>query len=245
MPLTPEELEERLLVLEKRNRRLERRLLHSGRAFTNNLLAQTTDLDDIGSIKTHLDFEEPPLTPTVPPTGVSRLYAPKGGGFMPVLLDEVTLGAAAQVLASFTNIPAGFRNLRLVYNGGSNTSADAAQNIIMRFNGGTGANYHYQIFIDGASAQGLGATFIPVGIINGAQVNDPTWGVIDIPSYTNTSFAKSIVFQSGHWLIGDVRYVQGMGSWATTGTAIDRIDILTKNAATKFNTGSVAYLYGY
>ncbi len=71
MPLAPEEIEERLIALEER---LERRL-RSNRSFTTNPLALATDLDDLGSVKTHLDFEEAPLTPTTPPAGVGRLYA--------------------------------------------------------------------------------------------------------------------------------------------------------------------------
>ncbi|KKM16881.1 hypothetical protein LCGC14_1681350 [marine sediment metagenome] len=75
MPLTPEEqaaLEERFVALEERNAKLER-LIRSGRAFTNNPLALATDLDDLGSVKTHLDFEEAPLTPVNPPAEVGRV----------------------------------------------------------------------------------------------------------------------------------------------------------------------------
>ncbi len=76
MPLTPEEIEERLIALEEG---LERRL-RSSRAFTTNPLALATDLDDLGSVKTHLDFEEPPLTPADPPADVVRLYSVDDGG---------------------------------------------------------------------------------------------------------------------------------------------------------------------
>ena len=71
MPLTPEEIEERLIVLEER---LERRL-RSSKAFTTNPLALATDLDDLGSVKTHLDFEEAPLTPVDPQEDTGRLFA--------------------------------------------------------------------------------------------------------------------------------------------------------------------------
>ncbi len=77
MALTPEQIEERLRALENRNTKLEE-LLRSGRAFTDNPLALATDLDDLGSVKTHLDFEEPTLTPVTPPTDVLRLYAVEG-----------------------------------------------------------------------------------------------------------------------------------------------------------------------
>ncbi len=77
MVLTPEEqaiIEERFEALEARNKRLEQ-LIRSGRAFTNNPLALATDLDDLGSVKTYLEFElqsgDPADTP-LPDTG--RLY---------------------------------------------------------------------------------------------------------------------------------------------------------------------------
>ena len=77
MVLTPEEqagIEERFEALERRNARLER-LIRSGKAFTDNPLALATDLDDIGSVKTFLEFElqsgDPADTP-LPDT--ARLY---------------------------------------------------------------------------------------------------------------------------------------------------------------------------
>ncbi len=115
MPLTPEELEERLLVLEKRNRRLER-LLHSGRAFTNNPLAQATDLDDLGSVKTHLDFEEAPLTPVDPPTGVGRMSAAARTGLTDTSLRYVD---ASGVVSEVTHPP-----MTRVYNSAGITIAN-------------------------------------------------------------------------------------------------------------------------
>jgi hypothetical protein len=82
MPLTLDEqaaLDERFQALEDRNAKLER-LIRSGKAFTNNPLALATDLDDLGSVKTHLDFEEPTLTPINPLADVVRLYAVDGSG---------------------------------------------------------------------------------------------------------------------------------------------------------------------
>ncbi len=91
MPLTPDEqaeFEERFQALEDRNAKLER-LIRSGRAFTNNPLALATDLDDLGSVKTHLDFEEPPLTPGTPPADVGRMYAAdEDGKAKPYWVDD-------------------------------------------------------------------------------------------------------------------------------------------------------------
>ena len=121
MVLTPEEqadIEERFEALEERNARLER-LLRSGRAFTNNPLALATDLDDLGSVKTHLDFEEPPLTPLTPPADVLRLSALDGpntttGGHatVPSFVDSagvttiVDSGVYTPTLGDITNVAA-------------------------------------------------------------------------------------------------------------------------------------------
>ncbi len=78
MVLTPEEqasIEERFENLERRNTRLER-LIRSGKAFTQNPLSLATDLDDIGSVKTFLEFEEQSADPAdTPLPTIGRLYA--------------------------------------------------------------------------------------------------------------------------------------------------------------------------
>ncbi len=78
MVLTPEEqasIEERFEVLEERNKRLER-LIRSGKAFTNNPLVLATDLDDLGSVKTYLEFELQDADPAgTPLPDTARLYA--------------------------------------------------------------------------------------------------------------------------------------------------------------------------
>lgn len=101
MVLTPEEqasIEERFEALERRNARLER-LIRSGKAFTANPLALATDLDDLGSVKTHLDFEEAPLTPVDPPVDVGRLYieARSGVGADSVMRYIGTGGAKSEL----------------------------------------------------------------------------------------------------------------------------------------------------
>lgn len=246
MPLTQEEIAGRLKALEDRSAKLERSL-REGRGFTANPLVLATDLDDLGSVKTSLEFEEPTLTPEVPPEGVSRLYAPQGGGFLPTILDQVTLSASAQTLAAFTNIPTGFRNLRLVWNGISDTNADIARNIGLQFNADGGANYHYHVWIDGVSASALSQTIVPVGVIDGATLSQPTWGHVDILNYVNTPLRRSVVLEGGYWQAGGpgLHTFNGIGSWLDVANAINRVDIFSTNAATKFDTGSTAYLYGY
>ena len=116
MALTPEQIEDRIRALENRNTKLEE-LRKLGRSFTTNPLALATDLDDLGSVKTHLDFEEPTLTPATPPADVLRLYAVDGtatGGQVTVLayvasggnVGIIDSGAYTPTLTNGTNVAA-------------------------------------------------------------------------------------------------------------------------------------------
>ncbi len=246
MPLTPDEqaeFEERFQALEDRNAKLER-LIRSGRVFTNNPLALATDLDDLGSVKTHLDFEEPPLTPTVPPAGVSRLYAPEGGGFMATLLDTVTLTATAQTLANFTSIPAGFRNLRLVFQGQPHVNTDTLRYIRVQFNADTGNNYDHQESRDGVETQALITLGMAVGIINGALLAFPTHGEVNIPNYLGTDFNKQCATLGGFMIVGGIVRWESTGQWRNM-AAITSVKILSEHSGSQFLSGSTASLYGY
>ncbi|KKL19653.1 hypothetical protein LCGC14_2463320, partial [marine sediment metagenome] len=90
----------RFQALEERNAKLTR-LLRRGKAFTSNPLAQATDLDDLGSVKTHLDFEEAPLTPTNPLSGVGRLWGVGRGAIMTLRFLDVN-----GVVSEITHAPA-------------------------------------------------------------------------------------------------------------------------------------------
>ena len=74
--MSEEEFRAKLEELNKRLMELERLQTPS---ISINPLRLSTDLDDVGSVKTHLDFEEAPLTPVTPPADVARLYAEDDG----------------------------------------------------------------------------------------------------------------------------------------------------------------------
>ncbi len=259
MPLTPEQIEDRLKALEDRNAKLEE-LLRTGRAFTDNPLSLATDLDDLGSVKTHLDFEEPPLTPVNPQADVARVYAADDdgttrlyhkdsdglrtelGGF--TLLEQITLTGTAQTLASFTSIPAKFRNLHLVWSGTS-AAGSAVRNVVVRFNGDAGSNYHFQSSLDAVSEQGLGAAFIRVSRLDGTVTGRECWGNMDIFNYVQFAIARGATFKGGNIETGEIKNREGVGQWNNTAAAIDRVDILSDGSTAKFASGSTAMLYGY
>ncbi len=66
-----QELQERQLTLEEEITRIRRRSRNLPIAHP---LGSAVDLDDWGSVKTHLDFEEAPLTPVNPPASVLRAF---------------------------------------------------------------------------------------------------------------------------------------------------------------------------
>src|SRR3990167_10626382 len=71
-------LKEKQTELENRLRELPTPAKKTTPSFSRNALAQSTDLRDIGDVKTFLDFEIPTLTPGAPPADVLRFCAAAG-----------------------------------------------------------------------------------------------------------------------------------------------------------------------
>lgn len=198
--------------------------------------------------------------PAAPAANKGRLYVADDGGvtrpYMEdtdgdiaelagyTLLDSVTLGAAAQTLATFANIPAKYRNLRVVWHGHSDNAVDQLRWVCIRFNNDTGNNYNWQYVADAGGVENLATSLIVSGVLNGLLLVYPTWGSIDVLNYADTSLHKVTVSHSGYIAAGDIIDVTGVGHWSSV-AAINRVDIFSDNAATKFETGSTAFLYGY
>ncbi|KKM19127.1 hypothetical protein LCGC14_1658780 [marine sediment metagenome] len=183
-------------------------------------------------------------------SGVTRPYAVDSDGLVTelagyTLIEQITLGGTAQTLASFTNIPAKFRNLRLVWSGASATGGSASRNVIIRFNGDTGGNYHFQRNSDGVQTQVLANTFMIAGGLNGATAGHESWGMVDIFNYAQFATARGIVSHGGHILAGNLVNILCSGVWNNTAAAVSRVDILTDAATAEFASGSTAMLYGY
>lgn len=98
------ELEERLLTLEEQVQRLRRRV-NQRKGLTDNPLSLDTDLDDLGAVKTYLEFEEAPLVPGVPLIDALRLYVKDIGGVTLLVFQnsegvETTLTGAGRSLGA-------------------------------------------------------------------------------------------------------------------------------------------------
>lgn len=153
-------------------------------------------------------------------------------------------GSPAQTI-SVTGIPAIHRNLRVVIHGSSDTGADAVRDVVVRFNNDAGGNYHRQLSSDGTEGQALAATSIKVGEINGASAGHITAGELVVMNYADGSIARSLVGQTFSQQSGGVKRFDVGAMWTNASAAINRVDVITSNAGTKFAVGSKVTVYGF
>ena len=148
---------------------------------------------------------------------------------------------------TFSSIPATYKHLLILLSGQCDNAAE--QNLLMRFNGDTGANYHWQLM------QGSGATaaasssasqtaIIPGSVLGSAHTNRAGSSYIFIPEYTGTTWHKNSLSQGGRIkndTANDFIFQTFFGHWKST-AAITSITLLP--ATGNFQIGSIATLYG-
>lgn len=180
-------------------------------------------------------------------TGLTFTQFPSPSGA--TVIAESVLGSAGTF--DFTAIPATFRHLRLMIAGRSLDSGSNVINVVLRFNGDSGANYDWnEDRILGATvtapADALAQTSIQ--IVNAmpgqnASADAQGAGTIEIPNYRGTTFAKSVIASfMGKSAGQSMAMVQTVGAWRPT-AAINRVTV-TASAGT-FAAGTVATLYGF
>jgi hypothetical protein len=160
-------------------------------------------------------------------------------------IATVTVGTATSTM-TFTSIPATYAHLQIrgMLNG---TAAGTYNNVLMRLNGDSGANYSsHMMYGDGATAGAVAETSAnrTYGQIMVSQASTSSYvgvGVIDILDYANTSKYKTIRSLQGIEFnsAGDIRL--GSGNWRNT-AAITSIEFGTFSG--NFNVGSTLALYG-
>ena len=168
-----------------------------------------------------------------------------GGGDDMTFLDSIALDS----VQTFSAISGAYRHLEIYYVARSDNVA--AQGLLMRFNGDTGANYDYEITQaqDGsfnAIAAGVAQTSIQIGRLNpsGAPAGSMASGRIWIPYYSTTAQDKGA--------LGMVHCIDAAastfillnagGTWRTANAAITSITFIGGSGA--FAANSVASLYG-
>lgn len=165
------------------------------------------------------------------------------------IVETVLTGTAASV--TFGDIPQTFRHLQLVCQARSDRATESDQ-VLLRFNGDTGANYDFQfITANSATVSSLAtraATSIQVGLAEAANSRAANFApiIIFIPGYVRGGAERWILSQAG--VFGDVSADTDLfmrdyrGRWRDT-DPITSITILP-NVGPNFVSGSRFQLYG-
>ncbi len=156
-------------------------------------------------------------------------------------IATVSVGAGGSSSISFTSIPSTFKHLQIR---GLTLSSSPNNNIIVRFNSDSGANYSYHALNGtGSVAESYGAansTFTSAGYSGGTS-NGSVF-VYDILDYTNTNKYTTIRSLGGIDQNGSGYINLHSGNWRNT-AAISTITI-THGASVNFNQYSQFALYG-
>lgn len=151
-----------------------------------------------------------------------------------VALATTTL-SSSQGLVSFTSIPQGYTDLRLVYNGTGSATVPFA----LQFNSDTGSNYSYTILYgSGSSAASTRGSNQTEGYLGNVWTDQNTI-IVDIMNYSNTTTYKTQISRANS---AGNRVAAWVNLWRST-AAITRIDI-TATGGGSYQTGSTFTLYG-
>jgi hypothetical protein len=176
---------------------------------------------------------------SIPPSAGGTV-ATTSYGSVPVKINEVTPSSTGTV--TFSSIPGVFRNLRLEYTARSDLSA--AEQMNLRFNGDSGANYaavratvtgtNTTLWQGGTSQTQIAGYYIPGP---GVAANYAGQGTIFISNYSGAVFYKAALI---FWSYQDQGIEITKGTWTNTGA----ITSITITIAGNFVTGSLFTLYG-
>jgi hypothetical protein len=165
-------------------------------------------------------------------------------GAMTRIQQIVSSGSATE---TFSGIAGTYETLVIHYSGRSDRAANNFDNLLMRFNGDTGANYCDQQ-VQGANStvssfQNLNGTSIIAGelLAASADANASNSGIITIPGYARTVFQKSTHSVYGGFPSTTTgKAVEAIGRWKST-SAITSITLFPLG---NFISGTVFTLYG-
>lgn len=171
------------------------------------------------------------------------LTNPSGGGSY-TLIQEITAPVGGSATVDFNGIPGTYRQLQLI--GLVQTENVAAQNLLVRFNSDTGANYTFQgQFISnaaGTASEGLAQTSTIFAICSGTGESFPMSFTATIPQYAGTSFNKVFHAEWGGFYASHNQLGQFSGTWAST-AAITTLTLFS-GGSSDIKQGSVFSLYG-
>lgn len=159
---------------------------------------------------------------------------PQSGGMQ--LIQKITATAVASV--TFTAIPQGFNNLRLVCNFGITSGA----NLVIVFNGDTANHYGFGLNFNSNGTPSASANFSltqPQGIIGGAVGS----AIVEIPSYANAP--QGVTTVGTFAAITASSNLGGTANVTWTGTDVTSITLKDSGGSALFVAGSTFTLYGY
>jgi hypothetical protein len=147
-------------------------------------------------------------------------------------LATVTLTSTASSV-TFSNIPATYRDLIVVFKGAQNASSTT---YIMRFNGDSASNYS-QVLMNGNGSSAASSTSTPTGasfgVIGTAQSNI----LYQIMDYSATDKHKTVLTRTDDPAVQTVAFAS---RWANT-AAITSVAIVSGN---QFIAGTTVSMYG-
>lgn len=160
-------------------------------------------------------------------------------------ISAITLSASSASV-EFNNIPATYTHLQIRGIGRSTTANTGVDNVYVRVNSDSGANYaRHQIFGDGTTVSASAASSTNQAVLGDIARNNNTSGifgafVIDILDYANTNKYTTFRALSGSDLngSGEIRFRSSL--WMNT-NAISAITLLSENNSFAQHTSITLY----
>lgn len=165
------------------------------------------------------------------------------------LIEEHTVASGGEASWTSAAIPAGYKDL-IVTVVGQSEAVGASDDLCMRFNGDSGANYDYQTNSGNASwffSQGVAAVKFIVGWLSGAGAGAtrPSRSQIVIHDYAGTVWMKGYTAESG-LSQGTAANQQWSGKFSGTWRNTAAITTLTflSGSGSDLTVGTVIRIYG-
>ena len=177
---------------------------------------------------------------------LSAAAATDTGAMFP--LQVITVGAAGASSVTFTNIPATYSHLQVRALLRNTWTANAREEILLRFNSDTATNYSWHELSGDGSAVSAGGyasqTYIGAGVLGGDSNNAGIFSaaIIDVLDYANTNKFKTTRSLTGLDANGSGWLWYRSGNWRST-NAVTSLEIKSANGQNLKQYTQVA-LYG-
>jgi len=161
-------------------------------------------------------------------------------------ISTYTVSGSTTTTFTFSSIPATYTDLRLVFNGAVGT---ASLTVAVRYNADTASNYSLtRLYGSGTSTlsnRTSSLNYIPLtdDILIGGSTTIPSFGIIDIFSYTSANYKSALGTVSNDQNgTGNVQKMVSM--WRSTSTITSITVYITSAGSYYFASGATATLYG-